>query len=1471
MSAILTLPAPLHTRLAALQRRIRLLRAVRGCAWLVLGLGFSAAAALFADSWLDLSPLTRQILFAMWLGEGLGLLLFGIVVPLGRRIDAAALAAVIEEKYPDFSERLTSAVELAGTAEEGHGSPLLIGLLLEETAERSRNVDFRPAVPARRAVVLAVLAVVAALAAGVSALVWPEQYGNLAQRFFRPWNLTPVVSPYALTVTSGHVIAARGRTITLSAHVAPRNDKIVVPDAATLVVAESDGRETRLPMMRAKNGDFTFAFKVSEDVFYRIEAGEVVSDSYQVTAIAPVELAADSPRITITPPTYARSVKEEETFQGLVDLSALQHSEIRFDFRFSRPAAAAYLEMIPNSQGSAENVAPQALPLSADRQAATLSFKALNGGKYRLILEAEHAIRTELPGGVIHVQPDRPPSVTRFAGTEQPRSVLPYDRIPLEIEAGDDIGVAGIELEYRINDGESERQALELQGGNTPAAVARHVVELAGKVKEDDRLFYRFHVRDNLPQPYQGPHVVVYPADRWLTLRIARRGDPLKQQEILAQRDDINRRLQAIRTALIQQKDGVDKIGAETRYRSSLPRDRLDRVKQLQQENRTSQKDLRDLARGVEEVPALQPVAELARDMADQEMPKSQQALEQTLRKTTPAERNRAFDKAGEQLDSAAKRLDQLQKANERVAQERLDQIKLETLADREKRLAEQAAELAAKHPVLDPKAREWTENLKREQEQLAQELERLGQQSEALKQALEKARQEQARRMAERARELAKAQRELARAEVETEHRRNVDRLAELARQQQELAERQAKLARETNPTAPQARTAPLKTEEARRAAEALKQGDAPEAMRRQEQAANELDRLAQAFERAAKASADPKEAARQLEQAEKALRQRLNEEAASKEGKQPLVERLKPLAEEQKAIQRATESLSVPPAHTEANKLKQQIDERAAQAADAIRKQDTPKAQARMDETKNLLHRLSGLLPSLDQRRQQARRELERIRRRQDEIARQVEPIKKDDPSAPQRLAEAARRQAEAAEALKKLDAPNQDKRRERTAEALQRALVDLRHGRQRDVSASQREAKRQLERLDQALRGEKPADERARDDAAAQANQLALQQRQLANEVALAKAEKATPQEAKRAAVRQAELARQLKRLPSQEVLPQVVETRLRMADAALALERAKAPADAKRVVARAAESAEKLAEQLGPARTTADNAAPSILPSKEQSEQARQLARQQRALREAVQQARQSANGDRPPAQQQKQQRDLQQEAGELRRQFQRLSQQSGTPQPMQSDLQHAAEASQQARQAMQQAREQAQRGESAAKKQSQERAAQALDQASRAASLGENHPPQSEIQKADHGAEFGEAVAKAGQQMAAAQGQLAQGKPAQAQTAMRQAAQALAQAARQMAGSQQQPGQPGPSGQPIGLGRLPGGVPDLSVYGVEKTAYAGKTWGELPGELRTKIVQDMKTRYGEDYARMIKYYFEHIADTRKMTR
>jgi hypothetical protein len=1593
---------------------------------LIVILGLSSGAALFADYWLDLPVISRQVLFCMWLAAGVALLFFGLLIPLRRRIDVRALAAVIEQKYPDLGERLTSSVELADSDGNGHGSPVFIARLMEEAERQSSRLDFRSALPARRATSLSLLAAAVVALIVAPASVWPRQYAELAQRFFRPSSAASAAS-YTLEVTPGDTFAGRGRTVTLSAHVVPRNAKVILPQRATLVVVDGEGNETRQEMDRDEGGDFTIDYKVPGDVSYRVEAGEAVSDAYRVTAITPVELAAESPCLTVTPPAYARAVREEETFYGLVDLSALQHSTVRLDFHFTRPAEAAYLEWVAPAESDKNgetapvpNSSSHPLVLSEDRQTASFTMPATAEGKYRVMLEAEQGIRTVLEGGTIRVRPDQPPSVVKFAGKEE-RTLQASEGVPLEIEAADDIGVAGVELEYRINDGPAVRQQMTLQGGNHPSAIARHFLELSGKVHEEDHVHYRFHVRDNFPAEYRGPHVVVYPVDRWLTLRIARQAGANTEKEILARRDEIDRKLGAIKDALLQEKSGVVKVRQETESQASLPAKQADQVKQLQEDNRNSQNALRDVVRLAEAEPTLQPVADKAREVADREMSESQKALDQAPRQSSPNERTRRFDKADQQLASAVKRLEELKESNDKLAQEQLDRTRLERLAQREKRLAEKAAELAAKNPVLDQAAREQAEKMRRQQDEVAADLERATRQSENLKKALEQARGEQAREMAERARDLAQAQRDLMRAEAETQRQSNAEKSAELTRKQQDLAEQAAKLADQTRQSAPAAQTNPLKPEEARRAAEALKQDDPKEAVKHQDQAAAELERLAQAFEKAVKQSADPREAARQLAQAERALGQRVREEMAKKDAQKPPAERLKPLQDEQKAIRQAAGRLSVPPNPPDANKVKKQIADRADQAAESIRKQDPAQAQARMDETRRLLDRLADLLPSLDQRRQRARQEVASLRGQQEEIARMVKQINPDDPNALSQLAEAARRQAESAEALGKLDVPNHEARQERAAEALNRALADLLDRRSKERSASQNAARRQLEQLEQALRDQRPAEEQAaktadKPTAPTGAKSAEQSPRQLAQKLSekqrqLAKAAQEAQQDAnsksaqskekmrQEIAQKQGQLNQEASQLPGDREQRLLEQARTAMNKAEQALERN----DLARTQRKQTEAADKL-EQLSknlPAKTPqrerpdqqeTPSAKPQGLPTREQSEKARQLARQQRQLREeAVQRGREGdrpetpaaqndlmselirqqmevarqagelagnvaqehgaesapsqrarlagqsaretarqmqagaltrargagektaehlrqlaarlARGPRDPrqdydsfaktrqleqrqeeingrlraladdpraqaAQQRARQQSLQEQAGELMRQLTRMARQAKDASESQA-LERAAEASQRARQSMQQARSRAKQGNEDAAREEQQKAAQSLDRAARevsrtaGASAGKPSPkPDGQESRPQPGRE----LEQARQDMARAREQLARGQPGPAQSAMRQAAQALTQAAQRLASGPQQPGQPPQADASLGLGRSPGGLPDLSEFGLDKTPYAGKSWGELPGELRTRIVQDMKARYGEDYARTIKLYFEQLAST-----
>ena len=110
------------------------------------------------------------------------------------------------------------------------------------------------------------------------------------------------------------------------------------------------------------------------------------------------------------------------------------------------------------------------------------------------------------------------------------------------------------------------------------------------------------------------------------------------------------------------------------------------------------------------------------------------------------------------------------------------------------------------------------------------------------------------------------------------------------------------------------------------------------------------------------------------------------------------------------------------------------------------------------------------------------------------------------------------------------------------------------------------------------------------------------------------------------------------------------------------------------------------------------------------------------------------------------------------------------------------------------------------------------------------------------------------------------------KPTDAQAAMKAAAKSLEQAVQ--AASKQSASKlpnaarnPAPRPATHTAGAFPGSVPRIAPH----EPSLGKTWGELPGELRTRMLQDIGSRFGEEYAEVIRQYFESLAELPPMQR
>lgn len=247
-----------------------------------------------------------------------------------------------------------------------------------------------------------------------------------------------------------------------------------------------------------------------------------------------------------------------------------------------------------------------------------------------------------------------------------------------------------------------------------------------------------------------------------------------------------------------------------------------------------------------------------------------------------------------------------------------------------------------------------------------------------------------------------------------------------------------------------------------------------------------------------------------------------------------------------------------------------------------------------------------------------------------------------------------------------------------------------------------------------------------------------------------------------------------------------------------------------------------------------------------------------------------------------AQQTQQQQELQRQTGDLMKGLNQLAPEAARAPQAQQALQQAAASSQQAQNSMQQAQQSmAQQGNTGQAQQSGQQAAQSLDQAARQADQAAQQLaqgiPGAVLSPETTGTpnnslidpqQAGPALQQAQGQMSQAQGQLGQGQIQTAQASMQQASQSLQQASSSssQSGQQKQPsGQPAPHSHSGFFGAGAQGESEKRHLAKDNKKYAGKAWGDLPGELRTKIIQDARAKYGDDYAKIIQMYFQQIAD------
>lgn len=448
------LPVWIRQQLSCLRRRERSLRLVWGLASslgiLGLVLGLSCFTDWLVDRWYDTPRSLRIGLLIFQTLLALGLLGWWVLRPLLQPLGDSLLSLWVEQKKPEFHERLVTAVQLNQPAANTEGmSQELIESVTRSAEEESRRFDFRSVADSRR------LGWSLAILAGLGVL-------TLGSYFLAPAT-TPVL--LARQFLSNREIPRSVQIEAVSAPVSPLNEP------TTLQFHVEGARELRgLVQVQTDSGSFeTFVLEPASQAVSSLGGNYIaripaMPEGFQYNAWLGDGRTKHPARMTfearpaiqkqqawVLLPSYCSlrpgGLPYEQPMEG-GDLIAFSQSQARIMADLTKPVVHATLEVLgPVIEGQNQTLReiPMDLvtgPRGGEKTRAQKTFALQPGDSaYRLVVRDSHGFTNiNRPQRSIVIQPDEPPVVQLLPE----RFARPGQRVGL-----DDTEMEGMPVPFR--------------------------------------------------------------------------------------------------------------------------------------------------------------------------------------------------------------------------------------------------------------------------------------------------------------------------------------------------------------------------------------------------------------------------------------------------------------------------------------------------------------------------------------------------------------------------------------------------------------------------------------------------------------------------------------------------------------------------------------------------------------------------------------------------------------------------------------------------------------------------------------------------------------------------------------------------------------------------------------------------------------------------------------------------------------
>jgi len=516
------------------------------------------------------------------------------------------LARLVECEHPELGNDLTNAIDFEGRLKGGHREAVSLTLMqkgIERGAQSFEQVEglesLKPPTLRRESFVL-----VGVLAAWVicAIIFYPWMFAEVP-RFLSPFADHPPYSPTRLVVAPAGAVVDYGKNITINVTARGKMPK----DVSLVVVNPAEGQTTSIPMFKSEDGKY---FQTIEDIrsglvyWAAIERGR--SKYYRIDLCKSPRI--ESVQVRYRYPTYSR-LPERHTSLSPEDstLKGYKGTQVTMTVASNRPLGGGTVSLGGQTYacaGQPDNTVTGEFPLTGQ------SDFSLS------VTDTEGNVSTEPFKGKVSIVPDNKPMISIVSPAVQSLAI-PTAKIPVVIEAQDDLGIGDVSLFRSHNESEDARKHLLKDTAGTFVSVAE-MLDLADLgVRPGDVIDFYATATDSLPdspqtvasEPYRLEIISEEEYAQMMRNQMTAEDLRIKYDNIISQMNQLVAAQEQLAKETQALKDGLDKAGD-----APPSQDDQKKLADLEQRQNELAEKTQELAKKLEEESKSPPVVDIEKD-----------------------------------------------------------------------------------------------------------------------------------------------------------------------------------------------------------------------------------------------------------------------------------------------------------------------------------------------------------------------------------------------------------------------------------------------------------------------------------------------------------------------------------------------------------------------------------------------------------------------------------------------------------------------------------------------------------------------------------------------------------------------------------------------------------------------------------------------------------------------------------------